>query len=397
MGTKEKVAILSASILTIIATAGISPALGVIENHFPGASPLLIKSIVTLPALICIPVSLLTNFIIRYIKKRNLLIIGVTIYLIGGILSYFSSDLYFLLISRGILGIGLGISGPLSFIVISDAFIGKERAKFMGYSSAVSIIGAVVAIPLVGVISSFGWHNIFLIYIVTLIVLLLIIFYLPKTLPYDNTIIKENHIPEKHDENKNIKLNKGVFKYFIFLILMLIIYYSIPTNMALLVKYKALGNTDTAALLITIVTLFSFFSSLFFHRVLSVFKDYLILMSFILMAIGFIMINMANGVLLLGAGTIVIGLGYGLVVPYCMFYSTKCTHKKHTAFVLTMVSVSIYVGEALSPMVLDYMANLFNLNNIIGSFYGAEIIAIIGIIVSLALLLKTKFSKKVVI
>ena len=394
MGTKEKVAILSASILTIIATAGISPALGVIESHFSGANPLLIKSIVTLPALICIPISLLTNYIIRYIKKRNLLIIGVSIYLVGAVISYFSSNLYSLLISRGILGIGLGISGPLAFIVISDAFTGKERAKFMGYSSAVSIIGAVVAIPIVGVISSFGWHNIFLIYIVALIVLLLIIFYLPKALPYDNSIIKENHITENHSEDKNIKLNKGVFKYFIFLILMLIIYYSIPTNMALLVKYKALGNTDVAAFLITVVTLFSFFSSLFFHRILGIFKDYLILVSFILMAIGFIIINMANGVLLLGVGTVVIGLGYGLVVPYCMFYSTKCTHKKHTAFALTMVSVSIYVGEALSPVVLDYMANLFNLNNIIGSFYGAEIISIVGIIISLLLLLKTKFSRR---
>ncbi len=70
MKNTEKIAILATSILTIIATAAIGPALSVIDTSFQDTNPLLIKSIVTLPALICIPISLLSNKFSKLLRKN---------------------------------------------------------------------------------------------------------------------------------------------------------------------------------------------------------------------------------------------------------------------------------------------------------------------------------------
>ena len=394
MKTLEKTAILATSVLTIIATAAIGPALSVIDAQFTSASPLLIKSVVTIPALICILISLLSNKLSNYIRKKYLLIFGLILYLIASILSYFSNNIYSLLLTRGLFGLGLGIIAPLSLVVIGDFFEGKTRAKFMGYSTAVSDIGAVIAILIVGVLASLGWQNIFLIYLAGIVVLFLVIFFLPKIAPYDHSA-PENKIESLNKDTSNIKLNKGVFKYSVIIILSFIVFYSVPTNMSLLIAYKHLGTPETSSYLIALITFSAFIGAMIFHRILKILKESLILFSFIFMAVGFILILLSNVVLIMAIGIIIAGIGFGIVVPYCLFYSAKCVHVKHTSLAITMVSTSIYVGESICPVVLNYIAKIFNLNNIIGLFYGAELLSIIAIIFSLYILLKSKKLNKV--
>ncbi len=309
---------------------------------------------------------------------------------------YFSNNIYSLLISRSIFGIGLGIIAPLSLVLVGDFFQGKTRAKFMGYSSAITNIGGVIATSVVGFLASFSWHNIFLIYLIALPVLLLIIFYLPKFAPFDMNApenIKNN--VHKYKENKSIKLNKEVFQYTLIIILAFITFYSVPTNIALLVQNRNLGNSETSAILIALVTLFAFISAMTFGKMLKIFNASLVVICFILISIGIGFIIASNTIIFMCIGIIILGIGFGLIVPYGLFYSSKCVHVKHTSLALTMISTSIYIGESISPLVLDYIVKLLNLNNIVGSFYGAEILSIIAIIFSIFIFVKSKFPKSI--
>ncbi|MDO4536283.1 MAG: MFS transporter [Clostridium perfringens] len=389
MRKSAKIPILAVALLTIIATAAIGPSLGIIELSFPGVNPTLIKSIVTIPALVCIPVSLLSNKVSRHMRKKYLLILGLIIYLIGAILCYFSNNIYMLLTSRGVLGIGLGIIAPMSLVLVGDFFNGKDRAKYMGYSSACSNIGGVIATPVVGFIAAANWHNIFLIYLVAFPILFIVIFGLPKVGPFD-TYAPENRIEHAHDGDKHIKLNLGVFKYSIIIILAFITFYSVPTNIALLIQDRNFGNSEISAVLITLVTLFAFISAMLFGKVLKIFKETLILISFIIISIGLAVLILSSTLIFMGVGVILIGIGFGLIVPYSIFYSAKCVHNKHTSLAITIVTTSIYVGEAICPVVLDYIAKLLNLSNVIGSFYAAEILGIVAIIFSIIVIISSR-------
>ena len=382
-----KLAVLAVALLTIIATSAIGPSLAIIKVNFPQVSPTLIKSIVTIPALICIPISLLSNQFSRHIRKKYLLILGLIIYLIGAIVCYFSNNIYMLLVARG-----LGIIAPMSLVLVGDFFEGKDRAKFMGYSSACSNIGGVIATPIVGIIAVIDWHNIFLIYLIALPILLVVIFCLPKVAPFDG-YAPENRKENIHNETKHIKLNLEVFKYAVIIILAFITFYSIPTNIALLIENRNLGNSETSAILITLVTLFAFFSAMSFGRVLRIFKETLILISFIIIAIGLIVLISANTFTFMGLGVILVGVGFGLIVPYSLYYASKCVHNKHTSLAITIVTTSIYVGEAICPIVLDDIAKFLNLGNVIGSFYAAEVLAIVAIIFSIVIIMLSKIKK----
>ncbi|MGL5822741.1 MAG: hypothetical protein ACRCYE_14130 [Sarcina sp.] len=61
MKNSAKIAILALGFITLTATAVMAPSLTSIQMYFSSATPLLIKLIITLPALVCIPISLLNN------------------------------------------------------------------------------------------------------------------------------------------------------------------------------------------------------------------------------------------------------------------------------------------------------------------------------------------------
>ena len=130
-----------------------------------------------------------------------------------------------------------------------------------------------------------------------------------------------------------------------------------------------------------------------FGRVLRIFKETLILISFIIIAIGLIVLISANTFTFMGLGVILVGVGFGLIVPYSLYYASKCVHNKHTSLAITIVTTSIYVGEAICPIVLDYIAKFLNLGNVIGSFYAAEVLAIVAIIFSIVIIMLSKIKK----
>ncbi|WP_367946480.1 MFS transporter [Virgibacillus halodenitrificans] len=122
-----KPTIISISMATVMAGAAISPALGLIAEAFPDASETMIKLILTAPSIMIIPFSFLSSYLTSKITKRTIIMIGLVIYLIGGVGAQLMSTIELLLAFRLFLGAGVGLVMPLSMSLINDYFKGSER------------------------------------------------------------------------------------------------------------------------------------------------------------------------------------------------------------------------------------------------------------------------------
>ncbi|MGL5616581.1 MAG: MFS transporter [Sarcina sp.] len=380
MKNSGKMAILALGFITLTATAAMAPSLTAIQKYFFTASPLLIKLIITLPALVCIPISLLNNKAVKIISKKNLIIIGLIFFSIGGLSSSITNNIYLLLFTRLILGLGLGITAPMSLVLIGDFFEGIERDKFMGYSTAGSNIGAIIATLLVGTLSSINWRFSFLIYIFAIIVLIIVILFLPN----DNcNKIEDSEIKAIEHIKSEVKLNKSVFKYAVIVALGLIAFYALPTNMAFLVKSKNFGSDTLAANLVSLSTFASLISSIFFAKIMKKLGKHYSIILFISLTIGFTLLGLSENLLITILGTLFTGFAFGGIIPYGVSFASNVVHKSHTAFAIIIVTVCVYLGEFISPIVLQGISNILHLNPTVGSFFSAAIISIIAIIISL--------------
>jgi EmrB/QacA subfamily drug resistance transporter len=81
--------------------------------------------------------------------RRLLLLIGVTVFTLGSLLSGTSGDINQLIVWRAIQGIGGGIITANAFTIIGDLFAARERGKWQGIIGAVFGISSVVG-PLLG-------------------------------------------------------------------------------------------------------------------------------------------------------------------------------------------------------------------------------------------------------
>ena len=151
----QKLAILSISLITVMAGATISPALGSISEAFPEANETSIKLINTLHALFIIPFTFISSRLTKRVSKKSVLAAGLILYVIGGLGGAFAPTLWLLLVSRAVLGIAVGLIMPISTSLIPDFYEGKEKTVMMGRVSASNQLGGIISIVLAGILRVF--------------------------------------------------------------------------------------------------------------------------------------------------------------------------------------------------------------------------------------------------
>ncbi len=108
--------------------------------------------------------------------RKWLLMFGVTVFLIGSVLSGLSQSMIQLIIFRGLQGLGAGSLFPISLAVIGDLFTPRERGKYQGLFGAVFGIAALIGPALGGFLTdSISWHWVFFVNLPVGVVALFII------------------------------------------------------------------------------------------------------------------------------------------------------------------------------------------------------------------------------
>ena len=94
--------------------------------------------------------------------RKNLLLFGIFLFLLGSALSGLSQDMLQLIVFRGIQGLGAGALFPIALAVIGDLFTPRERGRYQGLFGAVFGISAIIGPALGGYLTDhLSWHWVF--------------------------------------------------------------------------------------------------------------------------------------------------------------------------------------------------------------------------------------------
>lgn len=342
-----KLSILSISMITVMAGAAVSPALGNIRNAFPNASTNLIKMILTLPAIFIIIFSLLSGKLISILSKKQILIIGILIYIIGGVGPVFVSSLTLILIFRAILGIGCGLIMPISQSLITDFFPGDERTKMIGYSSAASNFMGIISSVVVGGLSSISWKYGFYIYLIALIVLILNVVTLPK---------QQSKMGNKTKSN----LNKKVYYLSAAMCLITIAFYAVPTNIALFMTKEQIGNTSSAGLAIAVFTFAGFISGMVLSNMTKKLKGFTTSVGIGVMSLGYAVLSYSYNILSTLVSVGLVGFGFSMIYPLIFLKTGSISDEKSNSIAMSVVSSSLFLGQFLSAIVLQWIGGILN-------------------------------------
>ncbi|MGJ9385314.1 MFS transporter [Salipaludibacillus sp. CF4.18] len=343
-----KMAILSVSLLTVMAGAAISPALGDIALAFPDVSETTIKFILTLPSVMIIPFIFISSHLTRRFSKKHILFAGMFFYLIGGLGGGFASSIELLLLCRAILGIGVGLLMPISTALVADFFDGEERTTTMGQVSAANNLGGVALFLMSGFLAAISWRMAFSVYSLVIVAAIIVFFYLPTTKPEKDT-----------PGMTRAPLPKKLYAYGAAMFFIVLAFYSIPTNMALFIQEEGIGNSQSAGMVISIATAAGFFAGIFLGKVKRLFKTYFVAIQLLLMGSGFFIIAVSNHLVLIGLGVGFMGFGFGSILPTVFDQVSRQVPKSQTVQAMAIVTSMLFFGQFSSPIFLDGIGILF--------------------------------------
>ncbi|AXI01321.1 MFS transporter [Sporosarcina sp. PTS2304] len=345
-----KPTIIAISMATVMAGAAISPALGLIAANFPDADPVLIKLILTAPSLFIIPFTFISSYLTSKIAKRTIVLIGLSIYVIAGVGAQFTNTIEMLLAFRFVLGAGVGLVMPLGITLISDHFRGREQVKMMGYNSAFSNFGGILTMMLAGYLAAISWRAPFNVYLMGVVIIILVYFFLPKDQPM-----------KRDRQATKLKLPLAVFGYALASAGVMLVYYSVATNMALYLEQSNIGGAGLAGTVISFTTVGGMVTSLTLIQLQDTLKSYIMPLSLLVMGIAFVGLSFSHSVPIILACTCMVGFGQGILFPIINVKALNLVNPLYSDRVIATVSSAIYVGQFSSPLVLDGIARLAGL------------------------------------
>lgn len=364
-----KPTILSISMATVMAGAAISPALSLIAQAFPDASETLIKLILTAPSLMIIPFSFLSSYLTTKMPKRTIILIGLVIYMIGGVVPQFFSSIEMILVFRLLLGAGVGLLMPLAMSLINDYYTGKERTQMMGYNSAFSNFGGIITMLLAGWLATFGWSVPFNVYFLGLGIFLLVFFFLPK-----------GNIQEKQPKRKRTRMPFAVYGFAIAMGGVMLAYYAIATNIALYLDQNNIGGATIAGTVVAFTTVGGMITSLLLVHIEQTFKRYTIPVMLFGMGIAFLLLTFTNNIMVVFISVCLIGFGQGSLFPVLVMKTLDHAPSHLADKAISLTTSFTFLGQFVSPIVLDTIGKLFGQTNIRFQ-YGTLSVTIITIVI----------------
>jgi MFS family permease len=302
----------------------------------------LIMSVYTFCALLSTPVhGVLAD---RFGRKR-VLVPSLILFGVSGFSIAFVDEFHWVLILRGLQGMGTAGMMSLGVTLIGDIFKDKARAVAMGYrSSAQSFIN--VLIPLLsGIIATITWYYPFFIYILALPLSLIVNLRLnvPETLNQSTLKDYFSSIGKVMRDKKTLWVYISVFFIFVFL------YCLIVYGPILIVEELKLSTLYTGILLSVgsgIAAITATQSGKVFYR----FRNHqIIVFGFLMGGIALFLISQTINFAWLLGSIVIWGIGFGLVFPALNTIVTELVSSHLRAGVVAGFTTMIYVGQTLSP------------------------------------------------
>ncbi len=341
------VTVLSLSLLTVMAGAAVAPALDVIKTHFSGTNQILIQMIISIPSLFIVFTNMVFPKLCKYFRTKELVLAGLLLYVIGGCAAGLFNNIFVVLIFRALVGVGVGIIMPMSTGLISFYYTRDKQDKLMGYSSAMNQFGGVVATMIAGLLASISWRASFLVYLMGLFSIALCLKYLPN-----------EKIGSESDKKESGVFRKN-YMFVIAIFLSMFTFFVYPSAFAIETAKEGVISHNIVTIIMAGMDLVAFLGGLSFVHIkqkLGIQTKYIAPALFFL---GYVFLLALGGWAGSIIGSVFIGFANGVEIPFVISTASQRAGKAAATTVMPLISMSLYLAQFLTPMILSSLSDLF--------------------------------------
>lgn len=346
-----KISLLSIS-LFIMMSAVISPALPLMERAFPDIARVNVELLTTIPNLGQIFGLLLNPILVRKIGKKRVIITGLAIIGISGTLPVIINNFWLIFFLRILLGFGVGIYNSLAVSVIMNIYHDNndELNKMLGFQNIMNDIGYIASSLLICYFVTLSWHAVFWVYILAIPILFMFQEFVQ--------VPRIHHSQNKdHFSLTNLKgtFNPTIIRISVITLLIYIFYMALAYKLPNFIIKFHLGNESTASFMMALIATMGIPCGMSFNWLYSKLKKWIWIICLFLNALGFYLVSISRNFCIFLFGSIVLGLGFGFVMPYIFKWISNSAKTKWENLDTTLCLVMMDIGCVASPYVISFI------------------------------------------
>jgi MFS family permease len=369
-----KLTLLLASMMTMMAGAVVSPSLPQIAEVFADVkhSAILTRLVITLPALFIAFSSPIYGRLSDKFGRKNLFMFSLLLYALGGSSGYYLENIYLILLGRVLLGIAVGGIMTLTLALIGDNFRDRERTAFIGLRGAFTGLGGVFFIVIAGWLADIQWQLPFLIYLYAIPILFLVIL----------TVEEPAHLlSSEAGSDTDVKYNRKLVTLVYFLAFITVVFfYMIPVQIPFLLSKLENITNSRIGYAISTSTFVSAIFSINYKRIKPHFSfKKLYQFGFTAIAVAYFIISKADHYEIFILGLAFAGMGTGVLFPSGNLWMMEIAPEKIRGLLLGRVSMAIFLGMFLSPILLHPVIKTVGLSSSFTAASGIMIILTISL------------------
>lgn len=337
--------------MLMMGAISISSALATIGAHFTQYDQTYIANLASIVALAVIPTTIITGKLMDFVSKKTLTIIGVILFLIGGVAPFFVSDFNVILGFRVIYGISIGLIQTLCAALVAENYEGADRDKVMGTMNSFQMLGCVIMQIISGKLATISWNTVFWVHLIGIVGLIGAVVFLP------------NHKPVRVASNGAPKEKFHITGSCVLFWILMLVYFiagQVYSNcISYIIAENGIGTAMDAGLAITAFAAGGFCMGFFFSKVSAKCRNATLGVGMIVGTISYIIAALAGSMTVLYIGSFACGLGFSIAMPSLMNGAANSVNAASAGIAVAVSTCLQNVGQMISPMITNPVGQFF--------------------------------------
>ncbi len=371
----RNVTLLAGSSLSVLAGTILAPALPAMMAIFEQVpnSDLLVRLVLTTPALFIAISAPFSGFLLDRLGRKPVLLVALIIYSLSGSAGFFLNSIYWILISRAILGLSISaiMSGFTALII--DYFQGSALERFMGYQSAFISFGGMGWLFVGGLLADMGWRWAFLVHLMAIFVFVSVVLtiYEPSK--------KQRASQKLGSSAKSTVPYMKLGLIYLSTLIGIIIFFVFPLQVPF---YLTSGSDIKSSLVGLALSIQGFTGALIAFQYMRLKKFFsftgIFVIIFIFFGMSHLVLSLTDAYYYVVFGLAIGGLGLGLLPANVNVWLASVTPNDMRGRAVGGLTMSIFFGQFLTPIITQPLVNVFGLSSM---FFSLAIFSFIASVV----------------
>lgn len=331
----------------------LTPSIAAFSHHFADTDITTIMFANSITGIVSVPVGVLSGAVLHRVGFRPAALAGILIMTLGGAFPFLMpgiTDYSYVVASRIVVGLGLGIMFPVGNATIIAFFEGERRSRLLGLGITIQFVFNIVYTTAAGFLTEIGWNYSFLAYLIGLVPLVMALAWMPEAKPLV-AAARERERRQRVDRAAagRERVPRAVWGYALFALAGWTCVVTVQVVTSTVLDARGLAGPSEAALVINCCGIGTILCGLAFPYLVRVFKTRLFGVSALLVVAGIVPCFVADSPLVYAAGVFVLGFGGSAFFTAAQNATGNIAPKSRVPFVSGIMTSMMNLGPFIGP------------------------------------------------